>query len=99
MVFDMPSERAFAVIIAENWLSVPPSLSAMAAAASLADCTIMPSTASFTVMASPAFTRSLVGGREAAYLENGTLLSQDNSPRRIASNVMYSVIIFVSEAG
>src|SRR6185437_9099536 len=95
----MPSACALAVIIRAKRASVRPSFSATATAASFADRTIMPSTASRSVIQAPGLTESLVGGLDAACREKGILVCHVNRPRWRASKARYNVIILVKEAG
>src|ERR1043165_3775688 len=98
-VFCMPSSWARRVIRAAKRCSVPPSFSAMATAASFADRVHMAWMASATVMVSPGRMPSLVGDCAAAWGEKTTGSSRLILPAESASNVRYSVITLVIDAG
>ena len=99
VVLLMPSARARNVIIWANRSSVPPSSSASAAAASLADLVIRPRMACSTHSRLAGTSPSLVGAIEAEWPETGTGVSSPIRRSRSASNTIYSVMTLVRLAG
>ena len=83
----MPSSWARRVISWANRASVPPTRSAKATAASLADFTVSPRIACRTLSESPAGTPSLEGACSVAQVENGTRSSMCSRPVASASKV------------
>ena len=88
VVRDMPSARALSVIRLANPASVPPSVSAITTAISLADLTISARIASSTVIVEPARSPSLDAGCRAARFE---IVIVDLRPSRLLSTASKSM--------
>jgi len=99
VVLLMPSWRAFFVIMRPKFASLPPRCSATAAATSLADLVASAKMACSAAMLRPGLIPSLEGGFEAANFDIRMRVFLVIFPRSSASNIMYIVIILVSEAG
>src|SRR3954451_19050696 len=95
----MPSRRAFWFISLTKLASDPPIPSASTMAASLADLVIRPRIACSILIFRPALRSSFVGGCPAALREIGKYCPSSIRFFCNASNVKYSVIILVREAG
>ena len=94
VAFLSPSSLALSFIIVTNLLSVSPTNSASATAASLPETIIRPSSKSLTLISSPAFKSKLDPSSELAVTDTLTLSSNLNLPSAIFSFTNKKVINF-----
>ena len=99
VVFFIPNALARRVMILANLRSVPPIDSASTVAISFADLVARAPIAFSTDIVSPRLNPSREGDRLSAIRETGSLCLRLRNPLFIASKVIKSVIILVSEAG